>query len=125
MIAWPPPPKSCGEAVNLSGRRRSRNHGKRGIFGDPLKRTTNNSIRIVLHNVGGIGFITGKRCHETLKMGKLHKVVIENSVDICWLTEVNKDWRLHSYDRLELKVGKNTGNCKFLKMLQHLLISIV
>ena len=93
MIAWPLPPKSCGKAVNLSGRRRSRNHGKRGIFGDPLKRTSNNSIRILLHSVGVVGFITGKRCHKTLKIKKLEEFGLKYSVDLMALTEVNKDWR--------------------------------
>ena len=93
MIAWPSPPKPCGKAVNLSGRRRSRNHGRRGIFGDPLKRTKHNSIRILLQNVGGIGFITGKRCHETLKMEKLKELCLTYNVDLMALTEVNKDWR--------------------------------
>ena len=31
-------------------------------------------------------------------MERLRKMVIENSVDVCCLTELNKDWRMHSYD---------------------------
>ena len=56
-------------------------------------RTKNNSIRILLQNVGGIGFVSGQRSRETLKMEKLKSVICHYDVDLFALSEVNKDWR--------------------------------
>ena len=81
------------EVDNSTGQNRVRNHGRKGIFGDPFLRTKSKSIRILLHNVGGIGFVTGQRSRETLKMEKLKELVCRYGVDLISLSEVNKDWR--------------------------------
>ena len=52
----------------------------------------------MLHNPGGIGFVTDKRCKETLKLEKLKKLILDYDFDIVGLTEVNKDWRFIGYD---------------------------
>ena len=46
-----------------------------------------------MQNVGGIGFITNERSHETLKMEKIKNIVCNHSIDILSLAEVNRDWR--------------------------------
>ena len=53
---------------------------------------------MLLHNVGGIGFIAHERSKETMKMERLKKFIIEQSVDLTCLSEVNKDWRLTKED---------------------------
>ena len=53
---------------------------------------------MLLHNVGGIGFIAHERSRETMKMERLKKFTIEQSVDLACLTEVNKDWRVTKED---------------------------
>ena len=49
---------------------------------------------MLLHNVGGIGFIAHERSKETMKMERLKNFTIKQSVDLNCLTEVNKDWRV-------------------------------
>ena len=93
MIAWPPPPCPCVDVSNVSAERRRRNHGRRGIFGNPLQHNHQSTIRILMQNVGGLGFIANKRCHETLKMEKIKEITIKYNVDLLALTETNKDWR--------------------------------
>ena len=58
-----------------------------------LKRKKTNSTRILLHNTGGVGFITDERSRETLKMERLKALTIEYQIDLLCLTEINKDWR--------------------------------
>ena len=41
--------------------------------------------RVLLHNPGGIGVITKKRCKETLEIGKLKKLVLDYNFDIVGL----------------------------------------
>ena len=97
--AYPPPPPPC-TGSNQPGQRRTRNHGRKGHFGHVLQRKKKeHTIRILLQNIGGIGFITEERSKETLKMERLKEVVINHAVDIFCLTEVNKDWRLLPYDQ--------------------------
>ena len=81
----------------MTDQRRGQNHDK-GHHGDPLRRKKENCIRILLHNPGGIGFVSNQRSKETLKMEKLKKLILEQNVDITCLTEVNKDWRTIAYD---------------------------
>ena len=52
-----------------------------------------NSARILLHNTGGIGFITDERSKDTLNMERLKDLTIKYEVDLICLTEVNRDWR--------------------------------
>ena len=81
------------EVDNSPGQNCVRNHGGKGIFGDPFLRHKQKAVRILLQNVGGIGFVSGERNKETLKMEKLKMAVCNFSVDLLCLTEVNKDWR--------------------------------
>ena len=79
--------------MDLPRRRRGRNHRTKGIHGDRITRDNSECIRILLHNTGGIGFMTSNRSVATLKTERLKKLVIQNNVDLVCLTEVNKDWR--------------------------------
>ena len=99
MKRWPGTPRSCEETQtnSLPHRRRGRKHGVKGHHGDLLTRNNTDCIRILLHNPGGIGFVSDKRCKQTLKMEKLKKLVIDHNVDLISLTEVNKDWRKIDY----------------------------
>ena len=58
-----------------------------------LKRKNKNSTRILLHNTGGVGFISDERSKDTLKMERLKDLTINYEVDLICLTEVNLDWR--------------------------------
>ena len=78
---------------NSGQNRGRRNHGKEGHFGDLLKRHKSNCTRVLLQNTGGIGFVSNKRCEETLKMERLKQLVLDYDVDLVCLSEVNKDWR--------------------------------
>ena len=69
------------------------NHDEQGHWGDLLKRKKINSTRILLHNTGGIGFISGERSKESLKMERLKSLAINYEIDLICLTEVNRDWR--------------------------------
>jgi len=67
---------------------------REGIHGDPIKqRKDEDSIRILLQNSGGIGFVSGQRNRESLKVEKLKQFILSKQVDFVGLTEVNKDWR--------------------------------
>ena len=97
---WPRPPRRCEGDVSaqrseeLTGQRRSGRKHQEGIHGDPIRqRKDENHVRILLQNPGGIGFVTGRRNRESLKIEKLKKFIIEKEVDMVGLTEVNKDWR--------------------------------
>ena len=52
-----------------------------------------NSTRILLHNTGGIGFITNERSRETLKVERLKALTIKYWIDLLCLTELNRGWR--------------------------------
>ena len=69
------------------------NHEDRGHWGDLLRRNKGESVRVLLHNTGGIGFMTEVRSKESLKSEKLRMLCNEYKIDIVCLTEVNKDWR--------------------------------
>ena len=47
----------------------------------------------MIHNTGGIGFVSDERSKQTLKMEKLKKLLLDHKFDLVGLTEVNKDWR--------------------------------
>ena len=99
LVSWPKAPRSCegptgNTEINISRLKRDeRNHDLKGHFGDLLKRNSRNVTRILLHNTGGIGFVTSERKKETLKMERLKKLSIDYNIDLICLTEVNKDWR--------------------------------
>ena len=96
MIKWPGAPRSCEETqTNILPRqhRTPRNHDTNAHFGDHLQQNDTSTIRILLNNPGGIGFIENSRCLQTLKMEKLKKLIIQHNIDIVGLSEVNKDWR--------------------------------
>ena len=69
------------------------NHESMDQWGDQLKRKRKKTTRVLLHNTGGIGFVTNQRSRETLKMERLKRLVINYEVDLVCLSEVNKDWR--------------------------------
>ena len=78
MRPFPRPPRPCEEShaernETLTSRRRSRkNHGEADPF-EPLTRVAPGCVRILLHNVNGIGFVTGQRSRATVKLEKLKK----------------------------------------------------
>lgn len=49
-------------------------------------------VRILFKNVGGLGFVSGDVAKESIKVEKLKKSIINKSIDIVGLAEVNKDW---------------------------------
>ena len=67
------------------------NHEDRGHWGDLLKRKKGENMRLLLHNTGGIGFMTEDRSRETLTSEKLRMLCNEYEIDMVCLTEVNKD----------------------------------
>ena len=74
------------------------NHDCQGHWGDFLKRKKVNCTRLLLHNTGGIGFISGEKSKESLKMERLKRLAINYDVDLICLTEVNKDWKFVQQD---------------------------
>ena len=84
MRPFPRPLRPCEESRQeqnnlLASRRRSRkNHGDADPF-DPLTRVGPGCVRILLHNVNGIGFVTGQRSKATVKLEKLKKILIDNT----------------------------------------------
>ena len=97
MSRWPGGPRPCAGRSqtnpNTGGNSRIRQkHGREGIFGDLLKRKREDHIRILLVNVNSIGFISDQRSLESLKMEKLKRLIIKESVDYAALTETNKNW---------------------------------
>ena len=102
MRPFPRPPRPCEESrkernETLTSSRRSRkNHGEADPF-EPLTRVAPGCVRFLLHNVNGIGFVTGQRSRATVKLEKLKKILIENNFSYAALTEVNKDWRKTCY----------------------------
>jgi hypothetical protein len=98
MSTFPRPPRPCEEAQRTGtpdGNRRSRprNHGDTGHHFDLLKRTNPGCVRILLHNVNGIGFISSDKSKATIKLEKLKKLLLQNNFSYAGITEVNKDWR--------------------------------
>ena len=98
LVAWPKTPRSC-EGSNRNGdssyqRRDKSKHDEKGFWGNILKCKHKGTTRVLLHNVGGIGFITNERSREIMKMERLKKFTIEHLVYLACLTEVNKNWRL-------------------------------
>ena len=91
----PRPPRRCAEdqtTDNPLERRTEGIHREIGHFGDHLRRKPKKTIRLLLQNVGGIGFCSQLRHIETLKMEKLRDLCINQEVDLLCLTEVNKRW---------------------------------
>ena len=110
MSKWPGAPRSCeGTQTSNSPRKNriTRNHDAGDHFGDHLPRGNKETVRILLHNPGGIGFIENKRCLQTLKMEKIKKFIIQHNVDIVGLSEVNKDWRRVKQDNTIWNTTKN------------------
>jgi hypothetical protein len=67
------PPRRCAEdqtTDNSLERRVEGIHHEIGHFGDHLRRKPQKTIRLLLQNVGGIGFCSQLRHIETLKMEK-------------------------------------------------------
>ena len=63
-------PRPCEESSRSNTPRRRRisvNHEDRGHWGDLLRRNKGESVRVLLHNTGGIGFMTEVRSKESLK----------------------------------------------------------
>ena len=63
------------------------------VTGATFSSADKNTTGILLHNTGGIGFVSGKRSKETLKMERLKRLTINYEVDLVCLSEINKDWR--------------------------------
>ena len=78
---------------NRLTQRRHRKHGEGGNFGELFKRKKRYYQRISLQHTREVGFVSGNRSSETLKMDCLKTKGIESSINIVELTEVNKDWR--------------------------------
>ena len=98
MMSFPRTPRPCEEdrrsdTPSENRRSRRRNHGDTGHHFDLLKRNHPGCVRILLHNVNGIGFITKDKTKETVKLEKLKKLLLLNTFDLAGLTEINKDWR--------------------------------
>ena len=92
MWAGIPCPYEEHPTNNVPDQRCRRKYGDDGHFGDIFKCTKGNYRRISLQNTGGIGFVSGKRSIETLKIECLKKEFIESDINIVGLMEVNKDW---------------------------------
>ena len=70
----------------MGGTAGQRNHCK-GIHGDAMtQRKDDDMARILFQNVGGLGFVSGDVAQESMK-----NMIINKSIDIVGLTEVNKD----------------------------------
>ena len=97
-----------------SDKKRSRNHDGKGVFGHILQRNKK-KVRILLQNVGDIGFVANERIRKTLKTEKSRNIVCRYNVDLLSLSEVNKDWRKIStkirYGKIQ-KAGENTVEFK-------------
>ena len=96
MLDWPQPPKPCVVVEDRPRLRRSRKHGKKGVWGHHFKRAAVDCVRLLCYNTGGIDFLSSQRSKETLKMHTLKKLV--NQINILSLTELNKDWRKVLYN---------------------------
>ena len=98
MTMWPQPPKPCVVVDRRPGlRRRSRKHGCKGVWGHHFRKASQDCLRLLCYNTGGIGFLSEERSKESLKMHKLKKLVLNNQIDLLSLTELNKDWRKVPY----------------------------
>ena len=76
-----------------SGRKRSRNHGGKGVFGHLVQRNKNRTVRNLLQSVGSIRLVANEQNHETFKMKKIRNIVCRYNVELLSLSEVSKDWR--------------------------------
>ena len=64
-----------------------------------MTRARSDCVRILLHNPGGLGFVSNERSKQTLKMERLKKLLLKHKFDYVGLTEVNKDWRRMEHDK--------------------------
>ena len=72
------------------------NHESSGHWGDLLKRKKSNCTRVLLHNSGGIGFVSGDRNKELLETERLKQLAIKYNFDLICLTNLDKYWRAAS-----------------------------
>ena len=63
------------------------------VSGTQIINWSDSSKSQTLHRTGGIGFVSGKRSVETLKIECLKKECIESDINIVGLTEVKKNQR--------------------------------
>ena len=56
-------------------KKRNRNHGDKGYFGDLLVLKNRGIIHILINNMNGIGFVGKEKIKETLKMAKKNNLV--------------------------------------------------
>ena len=49
-------------------------------------------MRLLLHNTGGVRFMTDKRSRKIVKSEKLRRLFIEYKIYLACLTRINKDW---------------------------------
>ena len=68
-------------------------HENKGRWGNLLKQKEHNCTRILSHNTGGTGFISGERSKESLRMERLKLLCVNYDIDLVCLLEVNRDWR--------------------------------
>ena len=61
-------------------------------MGHRLTPKTEDTIRILFHNVNGIGTDASSQIAQH-KLGKLKKIVLNHKVDVIGLAEYNVDWR--------------------------------
>ena len=98
MTMWPQPPKPCVVVdCRPRSRKRSRKHGCKGVWGHHFRKASQDCLRLLCYNTGGIGFLSEERSKETLKMHKLKKLLLNNQIDLLSTTELNKDWRKAPY----------------------------
>ena len=92
----PRPPVRCQRVYNREHQPPPEwNHRRnlRGAWGHCLRPKTEGFIRILFHNMGGIGTDSESKI-SNFKMEKLKKLTIEQRIDIIGIAEVNVDWRL-------------------------------
>lgn len=70
------------------------NHEDRGHWGDLLKRHKEDNFRLLFLNTGGIEITTEERSKDTLKLEKPRGICNVYNIDMAYLTEISKDWRL-------------------------------
>ena len=108
-----------------TSRRSHGNHGDTGYYFDRLKSVATGCVRILLHNVNGIGFMSEERSRETVKMEKLRNLLVDYDFSYAGLTEINKDWRKFNYsdsiwgatdqwfENRRVQVSQNTNEATF------------
>lgn len=62
------------------------------VHGGPFATKKGGNIRMLLHNVRGVGFVSNQRSRETLKMERLKRLTLKHKFDLLCIVQLNKDW---------------------------------